>query len=270
MEISDMLFTVQGPTAGAILMQWNIRETKQGSAAMWDSHFRVGGAAGSNLGLKDCPRTSNPAEMKRSCMAASLVLHLTRKSSAYMENVWAWVADHDIDGPNTYTDKPEVNQINVYSARGILSESEGPTWLYATSSEHNVFYQYQFTHANNTLISLAQTETAYYQPGIQNPAPFKADTSPQVAKLFPDDPSPNSCEENGLCNAMAIRILSSQNIFIFTAGLYSFFDSYDVTCGDKLERKDCQKRIFITNFSKGIWVYNLFTIGSVEVVSPLG
>lgn len=31
MEISDMLFTVKGPTAGAILMQWNIHEVTQGS-----------------------------------------------------------------------------------------------------------------------------------------------------------------------------------------------------------------------------------------------
>ncbi|GFG00994.1 hypothetical protein IFM61392_01597 [Aspergillus lentulus] len=29
---SDMLFTVKGPTAGAILMQWNAPESTQGSA----------------------------------------------------------------------------------------------------------------------------------------------------------------------------------------------------------------------------------------------
>jgi hypothetical protein len=31
MEISDMLFTVKGPTAGAILMEWNVHEKGQGS-----------------------------------------------------------------------------------------------------------------------------------------------------------------------------------------------------------------------------------------------
>jgi len=49
-EISDMLFTVQGSTAGCILMEWNVKEDIQGSAAMWDfllsqrrhSGFRVG------------------------------------------------------------------------------------------------------------------------------------------------------------------------------------------------------------------------------------
>jgi hypothetical protein len=30
-QISDMLFTVKGPTAGAILMEWNVHETTQGS-----------------------------------------------------------------------------------------------------------------------------------------------------------------------------------------------------------------------------------------------
>lgn len=27
-----------------------------------------------------------------------MLLHLTKTSSAYLENVWAWTADHDLDG----------------------------------------------------------------------------------------------------------------------------------------------------------------------------
>ena len=34
-EIQDLLFTVRGNTAGAILMEWNIKESSPGSAAMW-------------------------------------------------------------------------------------------------------------------------------------------------------------------------------------------------------------------------------------------
>lgn len=34
-EIQDMLFTVSGPTAGAVLMEWNVHETAQGSAGLW-------------------------------------------------------------------------------------------------------------------------------------------------------------------------------------------------------------------------------------------
>lgn len=48
-QIQDFLFTVQGPTAGCILVEWNIAQSSQGSAAMWNSNFRVGGAAGGLL-----------------------------------------------------------------------------------------------------------------------------------------------------------------------------------------------------------------------------
>ncbi len=33
-EIQDMLFTTQGATSGAILVQWNIKQSSPGSAAM--------------------------------------------------------------------------------------------------------------------------------------------------------------------------------------------------------------------------------------------
>lgn len=39
-EIQDLLFTTQGPTAGVILMEWNVAQSTQGSAAMWgESHL---------------------------------------------------------------------------------------------------------------------------------------------------------------------------------------------------------------------------------------
>jgi hypothetical protein len=44
-----MLFTGSGATKGAIFMEWNIKQSSQGSAAMWDIIFRVGGAAGTEL-----------------------------------------------------------------------------------------------------------------------------------------------------------------------------------------------------------------------------
>ena len=34
-EIQDLLFTVQGPTAGAVLVEWNMKATSSGTAAMW-------------------------------------------------------------------------------------------------------------------------------------------------------------------------------------------------------------------------------------------
>lgn len=34
-EIQDIMFTVAGSTAGAVLLQWNIHESTQGSAGLW-------------------------------------------------------------------------------------------------------------------------------------------------------------------------------------------------------------------------------------------
>lgn len=48
-EITDMMFGSKGSQPGAVLVQWNIKQRSQGSAGMWDCHFRVGGTAGSNL-----------------------------------------------------------------------------------------------------------------------------------------------------------------------------------------------------------------------------
>ncbi len=41
-EIQDLMFTVGGPTAGAILVEWNARELTQGSVGLWgmiSTHF---------------------------------------------------------------------------------------------------------------------------------------------------------------------------------------------------------------------------------------
>ena len=40
-QISDMLFTVKGPTAGAILMEWNVHELGQGSGMSSLSHLSI-------------------------------------------------------------------------------------------------------------------------------------------------------------------------------------------------------------------------------------
>ncbi|GAB1209502.1 hypothetical protein APSETT445_008281 [Aspergillus pseudonomiae] len=179
-EIQDMMFTVSGPTAGAVLMEWNVHESTQGSAGLWDSHFRVGGAKGSNLQAADCPK--QPANINKNCIAASLLLRITKSASAYMENVWAWTADHDLDITSQ-------DQVDIYSARGILIESQGPTWMYGTSCEHNVLYQYQLSGAQNLVMGMIQTESPYFQPTPAAPEPFKPGT-------FPNDPDFSSCDDN--------------------------------------------------------------------------
>jgi len=34
-EMQDLLFTTKGNTAGVVLVEWNIKADKQGSAALW-------------------------------------------------------------------------------------------------------------------------------------------------------------------------------------------------------------------------------------------
>jgi len=57
---------------------------------MWDCHFRVGGADGSDLGFKECDKADANQEK---CKAAALLLHIKPNSSGYFENVWVWTAD---------------------------------------------------------------------------------------------------------------------------------------------------------------------------------
>ncbi|KAL2060471.1 hypothetical protein VTL71DRAFT_9502 [Oculimacula yallundae] len=178
-EIQDLLFTVRGKTAGAVILQWNIHESTQGSAAMWDTHIRVGGAKGSDLQATNCPKKTG--SISTNCISAAVLVHITSKASAYFENTWFWVADHDLD-------IPAQTQIDVYVGRGVLIESTGPVWLYGTASEHCVLYQYQTVDASNIFMGMIQTESPYYQTAPNAPAPFS------ISSGFNSDPTFDDCK----------------------------------------------------------------------------
>jgi len=55
-EWSDMIVGTQGAQAGAILIEWNLASSGTPSG-MWDVHTRIGGFAGSNLQVGQCPTT---------------------------------------------------------------------------------------------------------------------------------------------------------------------------------------------------------------------
>ncbi|CAO3667062.1 unnamed protein product [Umbelopsis vinacea] len=251
-EISDIIFSTQGPQPGAVLVEWNIHDPsgQQGAAGMWDVHFRVGGAVGTKLQSAQCSKgstTANPA-----CYGAGMLLHVTSTASAYLENVWAWTADHDLDGSG--------NQLSIYSGRGILIEStNGPVWLYGTASEHNAFYQYQISGASNVYMGMIQTETPYYQPAPVAPTPYTAISS--IA-----DPTFSNCAAGSLTCPMAwgLRVLNSKNIYIYGAGLYNFFSNYDQTC---LTTESCQdSMVDLENTNSQIYLYNLNTKASTNMV----
>ncbi|SNX82776.1 probable beta-1,3 exoglucanase precursor [Melanopsichium pennsylvanicum] len=271
MEISDMIFSTRGPAPGAIIVEWNIREQEgsQGSAAIWDSHIRVGGFAGTNLQADKCAREQ---PLNNDCRASFLNLHLTTNSSAYIENMWVWTADHDLD----YGDRA---QVNILTGRGILVESaEGPVWMYGGASEHSILYQYNIVNANNIFISLAQTETAYFQGKGREVASaeealfietyhdpnFNLSSAQSSSSPFqnPSDPYEN--------RGIAMRIANSTNVFIYGAGFYSFFDNYDQS---QVSARRSQKRILWLqdlDDDANVWVLNLNTVGVEKMVTVDG
>lgn len=94
-EMQDLIFTTRGPTAGAIILQWNLKAESQGAAGLWDCHIRIGGATGTDLTPAECPPVTSG--VNPGCSAASLMMHLTKKASGYFENMWLWGADHMIE-----------------------------------------------------------------------------------------------------------------------------------------------------------------------------
>jgi len=50
--------------------------------AMFNCHFRIGGATGTRLQSSDCPKGQGGSAK---CIAASLLLHMTPKSHGYFE-----------------------------------------------------------------------------------------------------------------------------------------------------------------------------------------
>ncbi|GIJ92325.1 hypothetical protein Asppvi_011306 [Aspergillus pseudoviridinutans] len=162
-ELQDLILTSKGPTPGVILMEWNVAAESAGSAALWDVHIRLGGATGTKLTLTECPPITTG----------------TNPSSCQL-----WVADHMIDDPLLNDPLNNMEQLSMYSAQGMLIESQKATWLYRTASEHSVFYQYNFNGAQNIFTTFLQTESPYYQPTPKPPAPFD-----QVVGTFDSDPT---------------------------------------------------------------------------------
>jgi len=255
-EISDLIFETQGPQPGAILVEWNVGESSQGSVGMWDVHFRIGGTAGTQLQSDKCakdPTATTSASTLAECEGAFLLLHVTKSAAIYLENNWFWVADHELD-------LADHNQINIFNGRGVFIESQqGPVWLYGTSAEHSVLYNYQIANAANVYMSLIQTETPYFQSNPDATKPFTANAT-WFDPVFSGDSNTNK--------AWGLRILDSSDVLVYGAGLYSFFDNYSQTC---LDTESCQDNIVsLENSSSNVYLFGLSTKASVNMVTVNG
>jgi hypothetical protein len=258
-EMSDLIFETAGPQPGAIMVEWNVAESSQGAAGLWDVHFRIGGSAGTQMELDTCaknPNITNP--IKPECFGAFLLLHVTEQATAYLENTWYWVADHSLE-PDAHS-----QQIDIFNGRGVLIEStKGPVWGWGTSSEHSVLYNYQVVNASAVYLSLIQTETPYFQGNPVSTSPFTVNTQ------FHDPDFSVSCPSGGACDrAWGLRVVDSSDVFVYGAGLYSFFDNYDQTC---LETESCQENmVSIEGSEGGVHLFGLSTKASTNMLTLNG
>lgn len=219
-EWSDMVVSTQGAMAGAVLIQWNLASPATTPSGMWDVHTRIGGFKGSNLQVAECPTTGT--QPKAACIAAFQSMRISNIGTGlYVENAWLWTADHDLDDVNNNN-----TRLSVYSGRGISVESTtGNIWLVGTAVEHHALYQYQLANTQSIFMGFIQTETPYYQPSPNAQAPF-----PVIASR--DDPNfAIFCAGKAAsCNiAWGLRVLNSQSVNVYGAGLYSFFNNYDTS-----------------------------------------
>ncbi|KAI4722175.1 glucan 1,3-beta-glucosidase [Aureobasidium sp. EXF-10727] len=274
-ELSDIIVSTQGPQAGAILIEHNLAAPRGDPSGYWDVHTRIGGFAGSDLQVAECPTTPNittpPAPVNSNCIAAYMSLHITPDASGfYAENNWLWTADHDIDDP-------QLTQLTIYTGRGLLDQSDGPVWLVGTSVEHHSKYQYQFSDASDVFAGFIQTETPlsfvpYFHSGIRyyQPNPPASEPFPYVAAI--DDPyfppvarAVNLTSSNTSIpteDAWGLRIVNSKDILIYGAGLYSFFDNYSTNCSDQGNGEVCQNHIADIDGSRAVSIYALNTVGT--------
>ncbi|KAF9531336.1 glycoside hydrolase family 55 protein [Crepidotus variabilis] len=248
LEITDVVFATVGPTAGAIVLEWNVTEPAEMKAGcgMWDSHIRLAGSTGTNLEGTTCPKFG-PGGYDQS-YAGFLAMHITPSATGYFEGTWVWLADHDLDIKGE-------EQISAYCGRGILSESKGPVWMIGTASEHHVIYQYNLVNARDHYMGLIQTESPYFQPKPAMPTPFEIDS-----RYF--DPPPY----RGNAYSWALNIKDSKDIIVFGAGLYSFFVNYN----QEANSRNCQSQILNLSGCSRVGIYSLSTVASNYQLSVEG
>ena len=245
-QISDMLFTVADVLPGCKMVEINMAGNSPGDVGMWNTHFRIGGAVGSQVQSK-C--TSTPDI----CKAAWGLLHLTSSSSAYLENIWGWTADHDLDGQNPQT---------IATGRGLLVEATKGTWLVGTGFEHHALYQYNFNRAENVFSAMQQSESAYWQGPGNALAP-----QPWQNSLTSLDPQFRHCAAgDALCRMGFFEIItSSRNLFLYGGCNWVFFNN-NGDCGGKCQ----QNAIQMMTDSKQVYLYGTNTKSTKNIILEEG
>ncbi|KAH8201325.1 hypothetical protein TruAng_004493 [Truncatella angustata] len=207
-QIQDMRFTVSDVLPGAIVVQFNAAGASPGDVGLWNSLITIGGTRGASLLTDTCTDAANQ------CQAAFLGLHLAGTSSAYVENVWNWVADHTTEGFSGGS--------NIAGKGGALVQATRGTWLYALGSEHWWLYQLNLWGASNVAVSMLQSETNYDQGDNAEQAP-PAPWAPDAAGW--GDPDFAHCSEaDTRCRmGFATYVQGGENIYTYASASWVFF-----------------------------------------------
>ncbi|KAG8717573.1 hypothetical protein FRC09_014054 [Ceratobasidium sp. 395] len=246
-QMSNLVLSTRSGSGGAIVLQWNVGAPRRQKdmSGMWDVHIRLGGFTGSDIQVDNCLATNRDHSVK-DCTAAFLAMHLTKNAAVYMEGGWIWTADHDLDDPLQ-------QQIDVYTGRGVLIEScSGPVWIVGGASEHHAIYQYNLVDTKNVYLGLVQTESPYWQPTPKPPKPFS------ISKKYKD---PKLTKGPA---AWALSITESSDVYVYGAGFYNFFRSYNQSC---IANYTCQDTLInIDKKSSDIYMYSLATVGVTHML----
>ncbi|KAK4153611.1 glucan 1,3-beta-glucosidase [Chaetomidium leptoderma] len=282
-QLSDLLISVSAPLPGAILVQINMASPGDGDATdpgssvvgLWNCVLRVGGSADTLV------TTQCGAPDPSTCKAAFALLHVTRSASAYLEDVWGWVADHGLD--HKATDPPQ----NIAVGRGALIESGsggagggggGPTWLVGTSFEHCVLYQYALHGAANVYVGQHQTESPYWQgkgTPLRAPAPWDVDAAygdPGFGNCEGDDVDDDN--KDACHRAWAMHVSNTTDTVIHGSAMWSFYNGMndglysDPQC--TLTGGICQRNMAFVEGAKGMWWFSMSSKSAENLLVDAG
>ena len=230
-QIQNLVLSVADVLQGCLLLQVNIAGSTPGAVGLWNVHFRIGGAVGSKVET-NCDGTPDQ------CRAAWGLMDLAPTSSVYIEDMWGWTADHDLDGGNGQT---------IATGRGALIRATKGTWLVGTAMEHHTLYQYNFYGAQNVFTALQQSETPYWQGPGNDAAP-----APWGSYLQAADPTFSNCASGDtLCTMAWFELLTnSEDLFLYGGGVWAFFNN-----GGGCSGSNCQENAIDIEGSSAVYLY---------------
>ena len=136
-------------------------------------------------------------------------------------------------------------------------------------SKQVCFYSKCMSSFAQSQVYWQQTESPYYQGLPGAPTPFQPSIASHKFAADIGNSSYSYCTyREATCTiSWGLRVFNSQNIFLYGAGLYSWFQTYNQEC---LQGEKCQTAMVELDdrSSSNIWAYNVITKGVVEMLTP--